>query len=436
MTQSVARGKATSLKLSASAPRRLSWKQVSYRLPRRPRRTAMLLACIAVLGGLLTSPSTALGSANAASMTGQIIGIARKCLDNSGGNTANGNPIVLSACNGSAEQQWTLPGDGTIRNHGHCLAVRHAGVTSMTPVWLYTCDGGPAQLWKATSSQTVVNPHSGLCLADSRSKTADGNPIWVYSCDAGPAQLWQVPSRAIDPSGQAMPQGNLPGWTQVFADSFSENVPLGKFPAAVSGKWNAYPYPWHDTSGHGTYDPGRVVSIGNGVMNLYLHTENGVHMVAAPEPVIPGAPGPEGGLLYGRYAMRFKADQVPGYKTAWLLWPDSENWPDGEIDFPEGNLTGSISAFMHHKGNPEAQDAYPTSATYSTWHTAVIEWTPDAVTFYLDGQVIGRSTDTADIPSTPMHWVLQTETQISGGPPANSAAGNVQIDWVAAYTHT
>jgi hypothetical protein len=242
-------------------------------------------------------------------------------------------------------------------------------------------------------------------------------------------------SLAADPSGQAMPVGNLPGWTQVFADNFTENVPLGSFPAAVSGKWTAYPYPWHDTSGNGTYDPAKVVSIGHGVMDLYLHTKNGVHMVSAPEPVIPGAPGSEGGLLYGRCAMRFKADQVPGYKTAWLLWPDSENWADGEIDFPEGDLTGTISAFMHHKGNPHAQDAYSTSATYATWHTAVIEWTPQAVTFYLDGQVIGTSTNPAVIPSTPMHWVLQTETRTSGGPPPNSAAGHVQIDWVTAYTH-
>jgi len=397
--------------------------------------------CAALALVALTVPvGTALGSGTAAaanaSISGQIVGIAGKCLDNSGGSTANGNPIVLSTCNGSAEQQWTLPGDGTIRNQGHCLAVQHAGTVSMTPVWLYACDAGPAQLWQVNSNKTLVNPHSGLCLADSHSGTADGNPIWVYTCDAGPAQLWQVPSLAADPSGQAMPVGNLPGWTQVFADNLTEHVPVGSFPAAVSGKWTAYPYPWHDTSHHGTYDPKKVVSIGHGVMNLYLHTENGVHMVSAPEPVIPGAPGSEGGLLYGRYAVRFKADPVPGYKTAWLLWPDSENWiADGEIDFPEGNLTGTISAFMHYKGNPTVQDQYHTSATYGTWHTAVIEWTPQAVTFSLDGQVIGTSTNAAVIPSTPMHWVLQTETQTSGGPPPNSAAGNVQIDWVTAYTH-
>jgi hypothetical protein len=32
-----------------------------------------------------------------------------------------------------------------------------------------------------------------------------------------------------------------------------------------------------------------------------------------------------------------------------------------------------------------------------------------------------------------MHWVLQTETQLSGGAPSDSAAGHVQIAWVAVY---
>lgn len=396
----------------------------------RWRRALLIppMLAIALCGAVSAAPA-----AGAATISGPITGIAGKCLDNLGGSTANGNPIVLSTCNGSPEQQWSLSGDGTIRNQGYCLAVQHAGVASTTPVWLYTCDGGPAQLWTVRGDGTVVNPHSGLCLADSHGGTADGNPIWVYSCDGGPAQQWTVPSTAIDPSGQAMPTGNLPGWTEVFADNFAKNVPLGSFPAAVSGQWTAYPDGWTDTSHHGTYEPSKVVSIQNGVMNLYLHTENGVHMVAAPEPLIPGATGAEGGQLYGRYAMRFRADLVPGYKTAWLLWPDSENWADGEIDFPEGNLTGTISAFMHHKGAPTQQDAYSTGATYGQWHTAVVEWTPQAVTFSLDGMVIGRSTNTASIPSSPMHWVLQTETQLSGGAPSNSAAGSVQIDWVTAY---
>jgi beta-glucanase (GH16 family) len=244
-----------------------------------------------------------------------------------------------------------------------------------------------------------------------------------------------APPTPISPSGLAMPVGDVPGWHQVFADDFLRRVPVGDFPAAVADKWWAYPDGWPDTTGVGTYMPSKVVSIANGVMDLRLHTEHGVAMVAAPVPRVPGAPGREGGLLYGRYAVRFRADPAPCYKTAWLLWPDSETWPrDGEIDFPEGRLTGTISAFLHHQGavSGSDQDAFDTPATYAQWHTAVIEWTPTTTRFLLDGTTVGMST--SRIPSTPMHWVLQTETGTDGCVPPASAVGNVQIDWVTVST--
>ena len=50
----------------------------------------------------------------------------------------------------------------------------------------------------------------------------------------------------------------------------------------------------------------------------------------------------------------------------------------------------------------------------------------------LDGTIVGNDTNTAVIPSTPMHWVIQTETTPGG--PDNTAAGNVQIDWLAMYS--
>jgi beta-glucanase (GH16 family) len=174
------------------------------------------------------------------------------------------------------------------------------------------------------------------------------------------------------------------------------------------------------------------------MMDIWLHTENGVPLVAAP---VPRFPGPDGGLtsdqLYGRYAVRFRADPVDGYKAAWLLWPKSEVWPrDGEIDFPEGELDGTISAFMHRMNGTSGgdQDAYPTGATFGSWHTAVIEWTPASVVFLLDGAVIGVST--SRIPSTPMHWVLQTETSLNSIMPSPTAQGHVQIDWVAIWSYT
>ncbi len=145
---------------------------------------------------------------------------------------------------------------------------------------------------------------------------------------------------------------------------------------------------------------------------------------------------PGGDQTYGRYAIRFRADAVKGYKAAWLLWPKSGTWPrDGEIDFPEGNLDQKISAFMHRQGATAGsdQDAYNTQSTFTSWHTAVIEWGPGQTRFLLDGTVIGTST--SRIPNTAMHWVIQTETALDGTTPADSAQGHVQIDWVAVWSY-
>jgi hypothetical protein len=231
-----------------------------------------------------------------------------------------------------------------------------------------------------------------------------------------------------------MPVGDLPGWRQVFTDDFNTSVPVGGFAAVYGSRWAIYGDGWKDTAAQseGTasrYFPSRVLSVQDGMLNKYLHTENGITMVAAVAPKI-------GDQLYGRYAVRFRADEVAGFKTAWLLWPQSGAWPgDGEIDFPEGNLDGNIWAFTHRQGATSGsdQDAFATSARYGSWHTAVFEWKPGSVTFILDGRVIGTSTNR--VPNTPMHWVLQTETCLGNCQPSSTAEANVQIDWVAAYAY-
>jgi beta-glucanase (GH16 family) len=236
----------------------------------------------------------------------------------------------------------------------------------------------------------------------------------------------------VDPSGLSMPDGDLPGWKQIFRDDFRNDVPLGSFPSSDCSKWSDYAEGWKDTSKNGTYSPRRVVSVHDGVMDLHLRTVDGAHLAAAPAPKLEGT-GTQDGQLYGRYAVRYRADPIPGYKIAWLLWPDSEKWSDGEIDFPEGNLGGDTWAFMHHRGKPTNQDWYATPALLQQWHTAVIEWEPESVRFLLDGVVVGESNDKNLIPKVPMHWVLQTETALDGRKPAPNADGHVEIDWVAAY---
>lgn len=257
---------------------------------------------------------------------------------------------------------------------------------------------------------------------------------------------------STDPSGEPMPTGNLPGWTQVFADDFTTSVPLGGFsgcnystnmskskctglPASVSSQLTAYGDGWSDTSGNGRYEASQVLSIHNDMLDYYIHTSGGTHMVAAVVPKIPdGVNG--GGLKYGAYAIRFKSDSLPGYKTAFMLWPDSGIWPqDGEIDFPEGDLDSSMDAYMHYMGasSGSQQAAFSTNTSYTSWHTAVIDWTPTQVQFILDGHVIGSVTSL--VPSTPMHWVLQAETALSGGT-SSSVSGHLYVAWITAYAQS
>jgi hypothetical protein len=310
-------------------------------------------------------------------------------------------------------------------------------------VWLRVREYNPANLLVAQRSAKYAfgTAFAKVGYTFKAHAGSDRLRVWLVASPAAAGRSFEVDSIRLirtspSPSGRSMPAGDIPGWHQVFVDDFTKKVPLGRFPSAVAHAWgDSYPDGWPDTSRNGVYMPSKVVSISNSVMNLRLHTENGIHMVAAPVPTIPAAPGSEGGLLYGRYVVRFRADAVPGYKTAWLLWPDPKNWPeDGEIDFPEGDLSGDIGGFVHYQGGTSGSDqaAFDTDATYTRWHTATITWLPSRVTFQLDGTTLG--TVTSRIPNTPMHWVIQTETSIGAAPPASSAAANVQIDWVAVYT--
>ena len=261
-----------------------------------------------------------------------------------------------------------------------------------------------------------------------------------------------------DPSGQAMPVGDVAGWHQVFADAFTTPVPVGAFSGcswpngasltsinctglaswpSVEANLFAYPDGWSD-SRYAVYYPSRVLSIANGVMDYYIHTEtlNGTtyHMTSAPVPKIPGGSGSVGGQLYGRYAIRARFDSLPGYHVAFLLWPDSNNWPaDGEIDFPDDPFdTSTLDAFVHYgTSNSSLFDHFGTAGNLSQWHTYQIDWTSAALSFYLDGNLLG--TETAHIPRTPMHWVFQTDTWSGESAPRSTTVGHVQIDWAVAY---
>lgn len=221
-------------------------------------------------------------------------------------------------------------------------------------------------------------------------------------------------------------------WTLAIDESFDEPVALGSFPAAVSDRWFSYPYPWSTLDGY--YAPEKVVSIHDGYMDLWLHAESGRWLMAASVPKFADGATNQ---LYGRYELRWSADSIAGYYAVPLLWPQSEDYlGDGEVDWPEGNLTGTISGFVHHVDASSGGDqkACPTDVAFSSGsHTTVIEWTPSEVDLFLDGGLI--CSETSRVPSTPMHWVLQFTTSPQGLPPAGTS-GHVRIYSARVWSYT
>lgn len=232
------------------------------------------------------------------------------------------------------------------------------------------------------------------------------------------------------------------GWRRVLSSSFDEVTPLGAWPGPIAAKdWRSRQAGATDSSGRGTYDSSKTVSEGGGLLDVWIHSAvdgaphvhnpDGRRYTAAPIPTM-------GHTLGARISICMRADVVPGYKIAFLQWPDEGpgNF-NGEIDFPEARLLdhASPTAFMHYAPKPSSgkdQDAYETGASLQDWHVYTTEWNPIApdpyVKFFLDGALIGHSTE--HVPTRPMQLVLQIETFLSGQELPPPAQGHVQIDWV------
>ncbi|TDD28540.1 glycosyl hydrolase family protein [Kribbella turkmenica] len=121
-----------------------------------------------------------------------ITGLAGKCVDVAAAATADGTPVQLYDCNGTNAQQWTRPGDGTIRALGKCLDVNAGSVADGAKVQLWTCNGTAAQQWVYTSGRDLVNPQANKCLDVTGNNSANGTPLQLWTCTGAANQKWTV----------------------------------------------------------------------------------------------------------------------------------------------------------------------------------------------------------------------------------------------------
>lgn len=124
--------------------------------------------------------------------TGQITGLAGKCMDVAGASSTNGTAVQLWDCNGSGAQRWSLPGDGTIRALGKCLDVVDHGTANGSQLQLWSCGGGGNQQFTRSAVGELVNPVSGKCVDVTGNSSANGTRLQLWTCTPAANQAWSV----------------------------------------------------------------------------------------------------------------------------------------------------------------------------------------------------------------------------------------------------
>ena len=140
---------------------------------------------------------------------------------------------------------------------------------------------------------------------------------------------------------------------------------------------------------------------------------------------------------YGRWEVRARMPRPadPGFAPTFLLWSaDDSNLPNaGEIDFsetwnPDRPYTES---WLHGPGNIKGPYFKSNPVDLTQWHNFGVDWQPDKITLYLDGQPWGVYDDPKFLPHSPMHLALQL-TFISKHPGAPHQT-TAQVDWARIY---
>ena len=275
-------------------------------------------------------------------------------------------------------------------------------------------------------------------------------------------------SAAAVTSSGAMP-GVPAGYTRKVGENFTRAAPLGQFKAVYGSDWAGFGASSNTVAttakDNGRYRPDQVLSTRSGisgasdgdVLDYYLHSVTLNDDDVCGPTAVSAAPLPMGwkGLTCGRFSVRYRADDVDGFKNAHLLWPESASWNDGEIDFPENEQMGTTPFWAVHipgtyqtsyagrlvrdASGGDAHGKVPSSSE-TGWHVATIDLRPGALSFEWDGKVVGRATGVGEngrtypnhgVPTKPMVFVLQTETEVwDYANPSPSSAGHEQIDWV------
>jgi hypothetical protein len=252
--------------------------------------------------------------------------------------------------------------------------------------------------------------------------------IWFGFLGAGPSAYKLLPvtngiypvgiPSASQPSGMAPPGPNaIQGYGLAYENNF-----LG----------SALPSGWDVFTGEPGGDPGGQfaashVLVRKGMLQLLTSKDAAYNM----KWVTGGVCQCGFASTYGAYFVRSRVTGA-GPNEVELLWPADNQWPP-EIDFSEtgGSLTSSSSTL--HFGVINQIDQRTILINMDQWHTWGVIWTPNKISYVVDGQIWGTISTPSEISQIPMTLDLEQRSLCSVGSQCPTHSVLMDVDWVAEY---
>jgi hypothetical protein len=132
----------------------------------------------------------------------RLRGYGGRCLDTADATTAPGTLTGMFSClDSQASQRWSFTSAGEIRTStGECLDAQWGSSADGTPVWIWDCNGTPAQQWIFFYGQILGPGFKCLTVAGG---TDPGTGLQLQACNHGLKQAWSIagPIRTALPGG-------------------------------------------------------------------------------------------------------------------------------------------------------------------------------------------------------------------------------------------
>ncbi|MGW0436559.1 ricin-type beta-trefoil lectin domain protein [Micromonospora sp. NPDC003197] len=122
---------------------------------------------------------------------GPIIGHGSgRCVDVTDGAYRSNPQLQIWDCNGGPNQRWTVYSDGTIRAFDRCMTVAGGSTANGAWILLSVCDGSASQQFTLNKAHDLVNKRADRCVDARYLGTSNGTRLQLWDCAGTDNQKW------------------------------------------------------------------------------------------------------------------------------------------------------------------------------------------------------------------------------------------------------